>query len=344
MTERADDLASWYGQHIGVPAPQLALAAGDASFRKYYRPHSAGVGPVILCDAPPETEKNAEFVAIAQALERAGVRVPRVLHADLEHGFLALEDLGDQILLPLLSPQNVDKHYGEALSMLESLAALDPAPLSLPVYDRAELTREMNLFPDWFCAALLDLPLDTRARSGFDALGEALCKRAQAQPQVVVHRDFHARNLMVPETGAMATIDFQDAVIGAITYDPVSLLRDCYLRWPRENVERWALQHRNNLAAHGLAVPEPGEFLIDFDWMGLQRHIKVLGIFARLHRRDGKSGYLPDLPRVIAYVREVLARYRAHDAFAVFSAWFESEIVPRTERQPWYRDLGSLPA
>ena len=344
MTERADDLAAWYGGWAGVPNPKLVLAAGDASFRKYYRVAGVDRGSVILCDAPPDTEKTPEFVRIAHALEAAAVRVPQVLHADTSRGFLILEDLGDRVLLPLLSRDAVEGFYGEALTMLERLARIDSIPLALPPYDGQLLAREMRLFPQWFCAGLLGMPPTSEAQSVFDDLERALCERALAQTQVVVHRDFHARNLMVLADGTLATIDFQDAVVGAVTYDPVSLLRDCYLRWPLTDVRRWVLGHRERLAALGVAVPAPEAFLVDFDWMGLQRHIKVLGFFARLYQRDGKAGYLRDLPRTLAYVREVLALYPQEPALARFGAWFEEVVVPRAQIQSWYRDLGPLPA
>jgi aminoglycoside/choline kinase family phosphotransferase len=228
--------------------------------------------------------------------------------------------------------------------MLETLAAMDPNGLGLPQYDYRALAGEMALFPEWFCDGLLGMPLEGGARDLYDALERALCERARDQRQVLVHRDFHARNLMVLNDGDLATIDFQDAIIGPVTYDPVSLLRDCYLRWPVEDVRRWALMHRENLLRRGIAVPHPDAFLKDFDWMGLQRHIKVLGIFARLDRRDGKPGYLPDLPRVLAYVREVLAAYPGDTALADFAAWFDEAVMPRALAQPWYRDLGDLPA
>ena len=352
-------LAEWYGSRSGG-AVDLELAAGDASFRRYYRVRpasgahrtagSASANPsgpapsrapaagssVILCDAPPETEKNPEFVALAEAFAEAGVRVPRVLAADCEQGFLALEDLGDRTLLPELTERNVDAHYGRALAMLEQLAVMDTGSIALPSYDRRRLDDEMALCPTWFCEGLLDMALTDTDRSRFAALVRVLVDRATAQPQVVVHRDYHARNLMLLPDDELATIDFQDAVIGPVTYDPVSLLRDCYRRWPADRVRHWALQHRAALAARGVPVPGAAPFLVDFDWMGLQRHIKVLGIFARLHQRDGKSTYLGDLPRVITYLREVLAAYPDVPALADFRTWFDAEVLPRASAQTWF--------
>ena len=220
--------------------------------------------------------------------------------------------------------------------MLEALAQIDPIGAALPPYSEDRLREELGLFPRWFCEDLLDLRLDSSARSLIEDFAKLLCERALAQAQVVVHRDFHARNLMRLDDGSLGTIDFQDAVIGPITYDPVSLLRDCYLRWPAERVAAWSLAHREALAGRGVAVPAEEAWLADFDWMGLQRHTKVLGIFARLYRRDGKAGYLPDLPRVIAYVREVLSRYPSETVLSRYANWFDDVILPRARLQPWY--------
>jgi len=333
---RREALHNWYAGHAGIAGAraQLACVAGDASFRRYYRLTVPGASPVILCDAPPDREKNREFVAVAATFGAAGVRVPRVLAADTARGFLALEDLGDRLLLPELKEDNVDGYYGLALAMLERLALIRDA--ALPAYDAAHLGQEMDLFPEWFCTGLLGMSLDAAARERYRCLRSVLIDRALGQVQVVVHRDFHARNLMLIADDRLATIDFQDAVIGPVTYDPVSLLRDCYRRWPPARVRDWALQHRAGLISHGMRMPSEQAFLTDFDWMGLQRHIKVLGIFSRLQRRDGKDAYLGDLPRVLTYVREVLAAYPEEPALADFARWFDADVVPRAKRQPWY--------
>ncbi|WP_439100902.1 aminoglycoside phosphotransferase family protein [Congregibacter sp.] len=333
-TERTERLRLWFESWAGKP-PQLEPVAGDASFRRYFRVEEEG-RTLILCDAPPETEKNREFVSLAKGLAAAGLRVPAVLRADLKQGFLALEDLGDQTLLPLLNTETVDGYYGEALAMLEALAVADPGDFSLAPYDRAHLSREMDLFPEWFCEGLLGLDYDPNARRLFTALETLLCDRALAQTQVVVHRDFHARNLMLLDDGALATIDFQDAVVGPLTYDPVSLLKDCYLRWPDDRVQDWVLNYRDRLESRGTVVPNADEFLTDFHFMGLQRHIKVLGIFARLSLRDRKPAYLDDLPRVIAYVQAALADYPDTPEIAAFAAWFDDRVMPAARRQSWF--------
>ncbi|MDP5070099.1 MAG: phosphotransferase [Congregibacter sp.] len=335
--DRAEQLSRWYALWSSREPEALQPVAGDASFRRYFRV-GRGKASVILCDAPPKTEKNAEFVALAKALAAAGLRVPKVLHADLEQGFLALEDLGDQTLLPLLNPQTVDDYYASALKMLQDLAVADASAFCLAPYNRALLASEMLLFPQWFCHGLLALELTEQAAESFVALENLLCDRAEAQTQVVVHRDFHARNLMQLNEGGLATIDFQDAVLGPLSYDPVSLLKDCYLRWPEAKVREWALAHRGALADRGVAVPDADEFLMDFDFMGLQRHVKVLGIFARLSLRDAKPAYLEDLSRVIGYVRATIARYPEVSVLADFGAWFDDAVLPAARRQDWYHE------
>lgn len=341
---REQQLASWFADKAGVSACDLAVVSGDASFRRYFRTQTA-TGPVVLVDSPPAQEKNAEFVAVAQAMTSSGLRVPQILHHDLELGFFALEDFGDALLLPLLSADTVDHWYQVALDELATLA-VSKVSFSVPRYDRAKLVQEMQLFRDWLCVELLGLPVDNAL---FDAVCDLLSERAEQQFQIPVHRDFHARNLMCLSAGgsgsgscsdsesALGVIDFQDAVVGPVTYDPVSLLKDCYIRWPESQVEAWALAHRERLITLGLSMPEPSEYLIDFHWMGLQRHIKVLGIFIRLYLRDGKTAYLGDLPTVVAYVRSALKLYQGNATLAEFSDWIEADVFPALENQDFYR-------
>lgn len=337
MAEHREPLLAWCRTRLPAAAGDAGLVAvaGDASFRRYYRIAWAG-GSAIACYAPPATEKNAEFVAVREQFERAGVRVPALFAADLEHGYLLLEDLGDALLLPALDAATADAWYGRAMTLLATLAGAPCA--ELPPYDDAVLGAELALFPAWFCDGLLRRPLVPEEQACFEALCARLLEAAAAQPRVPVHRDFHSRNLLV-SAGELATIDFQDALCGPLTYDLVSLLKDCYLRWPADRVRGWALAFREQLAASGGPAP-PGEqaFLRAFDLMGLQRHLKVLGIFARLHLRDGKDGYLADLPRVIAYLRETLAAWPDEPALVAFAAWFEEQLVPRFTAEPWWRE------
>ncbi|MEQ8262146.1 phosphotransferase [Pseudohaliea sp.] len=335
MSSAPADLLPWcLAQLPGAAGAALAPLAGDASFRRYFRLRWDG-GTAVACVAPPATEKNAEFIAVRAQFAAAGVRVPGLLGADLERGYLLLEDLGDALLLPALDRDSVDGWYRQAMVPLLALAT---APCDgLPPYDDAALRAELDLFPHWFCEQLLGLSLDADAARRFDDLCARLLASAAAQPRVPVHRDYHSRNLLITG-GGLATIDFQDALCGPVTYDLVSLLRDCYCRWPDDDVQRWARAFHGELAARGLAgLPDAGGFLVAFDLMGLQRHLKVLGIFARLWLRDGKDGYLGDLPRVYGYVRDVLAALPGEPALAAFAAWLDAVVAPRLPAQPWWR-------
>jgi len=333
-------LLPWALAALGQPPATAALllpVAGDASNRRYFRLQWLGQ-TAIAVEAPPATEKNREFLAIRELLERAGVRVPKLLGADLQQGFLLLEDLGDTLLLGELTAASADGHYAAALAMLRQLAAIDRAAQApLPAYDRALLAEELGRFPDWFLQRLLGPELGPVERSMLAELDGLLIGSALAQPQVLVHRDFHSRNLMCLPDGELAVIDFQDAVLGPVTYDLVSLLKDCYIHWPREQVRAWALTQRDALCAQGLLAPvDDATFLRWLDWMGLQRHLKVLGTFARLYLRDGKAGYLRDLPLVITHIRELLAAYAGETAVLDdFHGWFEERLLPVVAQQPW---------
>lgn len=317
-------------------AAPLQVVAGDASSRRYFRAR-IDRRSYILAEAPPATENNEAFLARRDLLEEAGIRVPALFAADLERGFLLLEDLGDELLLGRLDASTVAGHYRDACDILLQLAAVDLDAAALPEYDARLLSEELGRFPTWFAGELLGCELDRDEHELCQALFGALCDSALAQPRVLVHRDFHSRNLMLDAAGALALIDFQDAVAGPLTYDLVSLLRDCYVRWPAAQVMDWAREHRHALLRSGRAdLPAQEEFLRAFDWMGLQRHLKVLGTFARLSLRDGKPAYLADLPLVLAYTREILARYAPEEAaFAEFARWFEQRLDPAIAAQPW---------
>lgn len=335
-----DGLLDWALDELGVGAGgalELDSVAGDASARRYFRLHHAGRSYVVA-HAPPATEKNSEFIAIARLLRNVGINAPRVHALDGGRGFLLLDDLGDQLLLPLLDSDSVDEWYRQAFELLLGFARIGrEQPCAVPAgYDRELLAEELGRFPRWFAEGLLGVELTAADRSVLSGLDTLLIDSALAQPRVLVHRDFHSRNLMVTGRG-LAVIDFQDAVMGPATYDLVSLLRDCYIRWPAERVRAWALDYRSRALADGLLGPvAEQEFLRWFDWMGLQRHIKVLGTFARLHLRDGKDAYLADLPLVLRYIGECLAAYRgAEPAIADFETWFAGRLAPAIARQPW---------
>ena len=324
--------------------PECTLIAGDASPRKYYRVVLPAAGAKIaqhfIAVDSPASEKNPEFLHIRALLDTAGVRVPELIAADVDAGLLLLEDLGDDVLLPVLSEHSAGAWYAMALNTLGSLVGIDTATAGLEQYSAAKLTTELNLFRDWFVPRLLGLEWDDGWDQVFEGLSAALVANALEQPEVVVHRDFHSRNLMVVHNGDLAVIDFQDAVVGPITYDPVSLLKDCYIRWPRQRQLAWLLDYRRLLAEQGaLCDVTEATFIRWFDLMGLQRHIKVLGIFARLCLRDGKPAYLHDLPRVIAYVQEVLALY-APDIPVVeaFAHCFNGIAMPACLQQSWFQE------
>lgn len=262
-------------------------------------------------DAPPEHEDCRPFIHVAELFGAAGVLVPRVLAQDLEQGFLLLSDLGSTTYLSALDDSSADRLYrdaGDALVRIQSASRPDV----LPLYDEALLTREMRLFPEWYVAKHLDATLSEAQQAVLEDTFSLLNCNILAQERVYVHRDYHSRNLMVCEMDNPGILDFQDAVYGPVTYDLVSLLKDAYVRWDEERVLDWAVRYWEKARKAGLPVSlDFGEFYRDFEWMGVQRHIKVLGIFARLYYRDGKDGYLRDMPLVMEYLRKACERYIA---------------------------------
>lgn len=342
MDQILSELHSWCLQQLSLSsadaANALEVVSGDASFRRYYRlPLTAG-GSVIAVHAPPEKEDNLAFATVQELLHRHGARVPKLLAWDEPRGFLLQEDFGDQLLCPMLvNSAAADHYYRQAFRTLLAMQAIPAEEHSLPHYDSGRLQTEMALFPEWFVQGLLDYTLSADERTMLNEAFEQLSQRALQQTQVVVHRDFHSRNLMVLADERLGMIDFQDAVLGPISYDLVSLVRDCYISWAPEQVDDWIGIYRQMAMRAGvLANVNEADFLQDVDWMGLQRHIKVLGIFARLHLRDGKSGYLGDLPLVIAYTLSVASQY---PEFEDFCAWFIEKLMPRIVKQPWYKDV-----
>ena len=332
-----DDLLPWALSVLTSEGPaQLEAIAGDASARRYFRLRQRERS-FIAVEAPPESQKNHEFLAIQKLLFAAGIRVPTLYGADLSRGFMLLEDLGDRLLLDELDSNSVDVCYRQAFELLQLMGDVDPGDPCWPRYDDALFSEELSRFPQWFVQSLLSVPLPEEAI--WRDFAGCLKTNALAQPTVLVHRDFHSRNLMPQADGALGLIDFQDAVIGPVTYDLVSLLRDCYIRWQPEQVEAWAQECLQMQQQRGkLADVEPQQFLRWFDLMGLQRHIKVLGTFARLYLRDQKPAYLADLPLVIRYVREMLSRYRNEmDEIAAFADWFEEALMPVVGQQTWSR-------
>jgi aminoglycoside/choline kinase family phosphotransferase len=311
MTDRLDLLRQWTRSQLDWPVTELAPASSDASFRRYFR-ICHGSDSFILMDAPPGQEDCRPFIHVSSLMLQLGLHVPEVLASDLEQGFLLLSDLGSHCYMEALDDSPVDRLYGDAMGALLALQSCVTPDCGLPDYDRDLLLAEMGLFRDWLLGRHLGIELDTSQTAELNACFDRLADSALAQPQVCVHRDYHSRNLMVCDQHNPGILDFQDAVIGPVTYDLVSLLRDCYIRWPRERVEDWVSGYYELALQCGILRPDQGseaDFLRWFDWMGVQRHLKAAGIFARLKHRDGKPGYIADIPRTLGYVSEVCASY-----------------------------------
>ncbi|NOT65254.1 MAG: phosphotransferase [Methylotenera sp.] len=313
MDDRQQQLNIWLNLTLKQAEFTLTTASADASFRRYFRVHLPnsflGYNTLIAMDAPPPQEDCTPFVNIAALLLDAGLNVPQVLAQDLSKGFLLLSDLGDDTYLSALNNDNALKLYGNATDALIQMQ-LASKPNVLPAYDEALLAREMQLFPDWYVAKHLGLDLNSEQKNVLKNTFDLLNKNILAQGQVYVHRDYHSRNLMITKENNPGVLDFQDAVYGAITYDLVSLLKDAYISWDEEQIIDWAVRYWQPAKKAGLPVPDDfSEFYRDFEYMGAQRHIKVLGIFARLSHRDGKNGYIKDMPLVMNYLHKVCERY-----------------------------------
>ena len=321
-------MTEWLARFDELAGAQIAVASSDASFRRYFRVTTAA-GSRIVMDAPPGREDCRPFVRIAGFLERMGLNSPRVLEADFERGFLLLTDLGSTLYLDALrrNPRDADALYGDAMRALGTLQTEGMQQKDeLPPYDRKLLEFELSLFRDWLCARHLDIALNEADESSWRSCCEFLVDSALRQPGVFVHRDFHSRNLLVTEIDNPGILDFQDAVNGPLTYDLVSLLKDCYVRWPPRQVHDWAMSYFSSLDASVIGDLDAAAFWRCFELMGVQRHLKAAGIFARLLHRDGKSSYLRDVPRTLEYVAEVAERY---DQLAFLARLVVNECLPR---------------
>jgi len=356
----------WLAAQLGAPLAALTIKqiAGDASPRCYFRVSIDGgdatisqldsepgrrvaddqAMPLQVTNKPtwigvtsPASENNAAFLQVQRLLESAGLAVPAQYASDLDRGFFLMEDLGDVLLASQLTPEAVDYYYASALNELIPIAGIPAASAMLPPFDATRIADEISVFPEWFLGAHLGLEVGAMAENLWQNLLTLLTDVFRHQPQCVVHRDFHSRNIMCLPDDRLGLIDFQDAVVGPVTYDPVSLLKDCYIQWPRRDQLRWLEAHRYALLSAGVAVPDERAFIRDFDLVGLQRHLRVLGVFARLCLRDDKPDYLNDLPLVLAYTREALTLYEAEPAIADFSGWFEGVVMPRVAEQHWYQ-------
>ncbi|GAB1596486.1 aminoglycoside phosphotransferase family protein [Lysobacter claricitrinus] len=299
---------AWARSATGHAHIDLVAASADAGFRSYWR--TVGESPTrIVMDSPPDKEDVRPWLALRDVLEAGGVRVPRVLARDVENGFLLLEDLGAQTYLHVIADTNADDLFDDAVTQLLKLQAITP-PTDLPHYDEALLTRELRLFDEWFLTRHLGHELDCDDQDNLDAAYRVLIDAALAQPRVLVHRDYMPRNLMpTDDDNGPAVLDFQDAVVGPIAYDALSLFKDAFLSWPEARVDAWLADYHRRANDAGLPVPAFDRFRRDADLIGVQRHLKVLGIFARLNHRDHKPKYLEDAPRFVAYLDGVLPRY-----------------------------------
>ena len=289
-----------------VPPATLTAASSDASFRRYFRWEGAGRSFVVM-DAPPPQENCKPFVDIAFLLAKSGINVPKIYAEDLERGFLLLNDLGNKTYLDVIDSENADDLFKDALQALLAFQQL-PMVAPLPSYDVALLRRELELFPEWYVKRELGIELDSAQQALWQQVSDLLIDSALAQPKVLVHRDYMPRNLMLSEPNP-GVLDFQDAVYGPVTYDVTCLFKDAFLSWPEERVRGWLQLYWQQAGALGIPVqPDFEEFLRASDLMGVQRHLKVIGIFARICHRDGKPRYLGDVPRFFAYIEAVVAR------------------------------------
>lgn len=328
-------IQEWLSRDLGLQPERVEPASADASFRRYFRAFHGGTTSIVM-DAPPEKEDVRPYLKVTRLLEGIGAHVPHVRESDIERGLLLLEDLGGTHYLSRFNAgEDPERLYGDALRILADIQVKGQgAAGELPPYDREPLAREVALMPEWFLGRHLTLSLSASETKVIAAAFEFLIQEALAQPTVFVHRDYHSRNLMVVADRNPGILDFQDALRGPVGYDLVSLLKDCYISWPRARVVAWVSGFREMLLSLGgvgaqLAGANDTQFLRWFDLVGAQRHIKVLGIFARLWYRDGKPGYLHDLPLTLEYVRDTCTRY---PELADLGRFLESRVVPELPR------------
>jgi aminoglycoside/choline kinase family phosphotransferase len=310
--QRTQAMIRWLEQDLSLAIDAYEPASSDASFRRYFRLNTAD-GTFIVMDAPPDKEDVARFVRVADLLRHAKVNVPAIFHQNIADGFLVLSDFGTQCFLDQLNADNVDTLYQSAFDSLFNLQNNTPlTSCGLPAYDHALLERELGIFTEWFAGNKLGITLPKQL---WDMVSTVLIDSALEQPITCVHRDYHSRNLMLTDQDSPGVIDFQDAVIGPITYDIASLLRDCYIAWPEDRLQQWLADYFQRLEQAKLIDCGFERFQRWFDLMGMQRHLKAIGIFSRLDLRDGKPGYLSDIPRTLNYVTVVAAKYPELEEF-----------------------------
>lgn len=325
-------MIEWLATVDAVAGAQLAPASADASFRRYFRLQLASQSFIVM-DAPPEREDCMPFLRIAAYLEAMQLNAPRILEANLERGFLLLSDLGSQAYLESLTdtPDAAPELYGDAMQALARMQTNGAAYQALlPAYDETLLRFELSLFHDWLCETHIGISFSVDEEASWQSLCDVLVANALDQTQVFVHRDYHSRNLMQTTNNNPGVLDFQDAVEGPYTYDLASLLKDCYVRWPAGQVREWALQYHGMLVAAGDEPVDADTFMRHFELMGVQRHLKAAGIFARLNHRDGKTGYMADIPRTLKYVAELSPQYEELNFVATL---INDKCLPALERQ-----------
>ena len=323
---RKQQLQVWINQYTDFKCDSLNIVSGDASFRRYFRFTDRGHS-IIAVDAPTEHGDVSQFVAVARSYREMGLKVPEVYAYELTQGFYLQQDFGNRQFSDLLAKDSCDQLYAKALAripLIQNCLSTEKGPL--PAFDAAFMEREMNLFKDWLLDKYLQLSLTNTEQSMLDKVLEGVKKSCLGQPMAGMHRDYHSRNLMLLEDDEIGVIDFQDAVVGPITYDAVSLLRDSYQDWPKAKVEQWLQEwHAEHYAIYPWA-----EFKMWFDCVGMQRHIKIAGIFARLCIRDNKPNFLLDIPHTLGYLIDEASQYPAYFEFASF---VRERVLPSVEQK-----------
>lgn len=325
MSDRYNFLKNWLKEVMQTSGFELKPASEDASFRSYHRLFLQDKSFIVM-DAPPPEEDCKPFVQISKTLLASGINVPVIHHMDLEQGFLVLDDFGDTLYLDELNSNSVDQLYSDAIKSLVTMQSKTGTD-DIPVYDEALLRREMGLFTEWLLAKHLQINLSDEETASINTVFSLLVDNAIQQRQAFVHRDFHSRNLMITEINNPGVIDYQDAVYGPISYDLVSLLKDCYIKWPKQEINRWVDSYLQQLSESGIKVDRQ-RFQRWFDLMGVQRHLKASGIFARLSIRDGKHHFLNDVPRTLSYIVDLKKDY---EELSALCALIEKKVLPRLE-------------
>ncbi|MCW5588518.1 MAG: phosphotransferase [Legionellales bacterium] len=327
LEQRQADLTAWLSQQLDIN--DLAILADDCSFRRYFRVKTPK-GTFVAMDAPPDKEDCRPFVTVAQVFSHYGIKVPRIYAQNLEEGFLLLDDFGDRVLLSQLNSQTAESLYRLAIDELLQIQTIEQQqPYLFPLYNGEYLRKEINFFQEWCLEKHLFLTLTPAEQRMIDTTFDALIKNAVSQPQVCVHRDYHSRNLLVLNSQGIGVIDFQDAMWGPVTYDLVSLLKDCYITWPQSLVDNLVNYYYQHAYDRHLIAVDKATFVRWFDLMGVQRHLKAIYRFALKFRRDGASAYLADIPRALNYVLDVAARYAE---LTEFNEYLQSVVLPTLNR------------